>query len=434
MLATTALAAGSALAQTDYDFADTGNDGTVLYYKITGAQSVTVYGHRIDTSDATTVYVGALAIPDTVTHDGASYAVTAVGDSAFMEQSSITTVAFPATIREIGVGAFNFCMGLTAIDIPEGVTTINEKAFFFCREAATTDIPSTVEYIGSNAFRCVGSDVSGSSVTIHDAPCNISRNAFCAGAENIDLGDSVLSLGDGALASCCARSIALPSSLRHIGNFVFEGSVYLNRVTFPENMDTIPVGMFCGCMGLTSIEIPPTVTHISDSAFMYCFQLAGDIVLPEGLLSVGQHVFDDCMSIDRITSHAAEPPAAHNTSFSGISSGIPVYVPCGAGEAYAEAPGWSHFNDFREMCNAVENAYALSVTLSPSIASWTANVVSSFGMSMVEAYDMSGAIVHRQKADGLATTLDVRHWPTGTYLLRIHTPQGTAVKKLVVRR
>ena len=70
----------------------------------------------------------------------------------------------------------------------------------------------------------------------------------------------------------------------------------------------------------------------------------------------------------------------------------------------------------------------------PNPAVGTARVVSSFGMSMVEAYDMSGTLVHRQKADGLATTLDVRHWPTGTYLLRIHTPQGTAVKKLVVRK
>ena len=70
----------------------------------------------------------------------------------------------------------------------------------------------------------------------------------------------------------------------------------------------------------------------------------------------------------------------------------------------------------------------------PNPAVGTAKVVSSFGMSMVEAYDMSGTLVHRQKADGLATTLDVRHWPTGTYLLRIHTPQGTATKKLVVRR
>ena len=70
----------------------------------------------------------------------------------------------------------------------------------------------------------------------------------------------------------------------------------------------------------------------------------------------------------------------------------------------------------------------------PNPAVGTAKVVSSFGMSMVEAYDMSGTLVHRQKADGLATTLDVRRWPTGTYLLRIHTPQGTATKKLVVRR
>ena len=61
-------------------------------------------------------------------------------------------------------------------------------------------------------------------------------------------------------------------------------------------------------------------------------------------------------------------------------------------------------------------------------------VSTAIGATHVEAYDMSGTLVHRQRVNGLATTLDVRHWPTGTYLLRIHTPQGTAVKKLVVRR
>ncbi len=70
----------------------------------------------------------------------------------------------------------------------------------------------------------------------------------------------------------------------------------------------------------------------------------------------------------------------------------------------------------------------------PNPATEMAKVVSSFGLTMVEAFNMAGEKVHTLRLPDapLTATLDVSHWPSGTYLLRIHTPQGTAVKKLVV--
>ena len=75
------------------------------------------------------------------------------------------------------------------------------------------------------------------------------------------------------------------------------------------------------------------------------------------------------------------------------------------------------------------------VGVMPNPATATAKVVSSFGMTMVEAFNMAGEKVHtlRLPDTPLTATLDVRRWPSGTYLLRIHTPQGTAVKKLIVK-
>ncbi len=70
----------------------------------------------------------------------------------------------------------------------------------------------------------------------------------------------------------------------------------------------------------------------------------------------------------------------------------------------------------------------------PNPAAEKARVVSSFGMSMVKVYNASGALVHTQRADGLYVDLDVSRWPAGTYLVRIHTPQGIATKRLVVSR
>ncbi len=72
----------------------------------------------------------------------------------------------------------------------------------------------------------------------------------------------------------------------------------------------------------------------------------------------------------------------------------------------------------------------------PNPAAETANVVSSFGISRIEAYNMAGERVHDVRVpDGsLSATLDLRRWPVGAYILRIHTPQGVATKKLTVRR
>lgn len=72
----------------------------------------------------------------------------------------------------------------------------------------------------------------------------------------------------------------------------------------------------------------------------------------------------------------------------------------------------------------------------PNPAAETARVVSSFGMSRIEVYNMAGVLVHEQRVpDGsLSTTLDLRRWPADAYILRIHTPHGIATKKLTVRR
>ena len=71
----------------------------------------------------------------------------------------------------------------------------------------------------------------------------------------------------------------------------------------------------------------------------------------------------------------------------------------------------------------------------PNPAAETAKVVSSFGMTLVEVYNMAGEKVHTLRLPDapLTATLDVGHWPSGAYILRIHTPQGVAVKKLAVR-
>lgn len=84
---------------------------------------------------------------------------------------------------------------------------------------------------------------------------------------------------------------------------------------------------------------------------------------------------------------------------------------------------------------AVEGSEMLRrmVSVSPNPASGQVKVVSSFGLTRVEAYAADGRKVLDSKAEGLSLTLDIATWPSGTYMLRVHTPMGVVGRKLVVR-
>ena len=73
------------------------------------------------------------------------------------------------------------------------------------------------------------------------------------------------------------------------------------------------------------------------------------------------------------------------------------------------------------------------VTVQPNPAMEEARVLSSFGLTHIEAYSSEGRRVLDRAAEGMEATIDVKAWPAGTYLLRVTTPLGTTTKKLLVR-
>ena len=51
------------------------------------------------------------------------------------------------------------------------------------------------------------------------------------------------------------------------------GCIGLTNITIPDSVTNIHAGAFCGCIGLTSITIPDSVTSISEYAFKNCDNL-----------------------------------------------------------------------------------------------------------------------------------------------------------------
>ena len=68
--------------------------------------------------------VGAALQGDILINEGA----TKIGDSAFYNCSSITSVSIPSTVTNIGNSAFYNCSSIKTAKIPEGIQTIGGRS------------------------------------------------------------------------------------------------------------------------------------------------------------------------------------------------------------------------------------------------------------------------------------------------------------------
>jgi hypothetical protein len=77
---------------------------------------------------------------------------TEIGDNAFSNCTSLTSVTMPNNVTKIGDNAFSGCKSLASVTIAEGVTQIGEQAFSSCTSLTTFTIPDSVKTIAKEAF------------------------------------------------------------------------------------------------------------------------------------------------------------------------------------------------------------------------------------------------------------------------------------------
>jgi len=84
--------------------------------------------------------------------------VTNIGDQAFSSCDSLASVTIGNSVTSIGVAAFSFCHSLTSVSIPDSVTNIKDGmgwiggAFTFCTSLTNVTVGTGVTYIGVYAF------------------------------------------------------------------------------------------------------------------------------------------------------------------------------------------------------------------------------------------------------------------------------------------
>ncbi|MDR1895195.1 MAG: leucine-rich repeat domain-containing protein [Prevotellaceae bacterium] len=86
---------------------------------------------------------GSYTLPDSVT---------TIGNWAFFDCKSLTSVTIPNSVAVIGIYAFSRCHGFISVIIPAGVTVIDHVAFGDCESLTSITIPDSATVIGGYAF------------------------------------------------------------------------------------------------------------------------------------------------------------------------------------------------------------------------------------------------------------------------------------------
>ena len=135
-----------------------------------------------------------------------------IGDDAFSDCHSLTSITLPSSVKSIGYGAFCGCAALEKLILNEGLEVIGGSAFSYCSLLKELVIPGSVRFIGVSAFE--GCD-------------NLTSLTLNEGLERID---------DCAFSSTAIKKVIIPSTVYDLGYESFSFCEHLKFVAMPDKI------------------------------------------------------------------------------------------------------------------------------------------------------------------------------------------------------
>lgn len=287
-----------------------------------------------------------IRVPSTI--DGLP--VTAIGESAFADQTDLKVLWIPDSVTTFGKELLKGCNQIFALRTPlpqtEGnaflgylygatdhlrnnvselraldylelggaMTELPSYALYDCNDLLVIKIPETVTTLKEySLYRC---ESLKSLNTQHLRVIESHAMDFCTSLETLEFSDSLESVGLGAFENCLSlRRLTVPfigetrqdntylAYMFGAADYGFSAGFYppsLHFVTITEGTETIWNHAFYECDSLREVTLPSTVTSIGTRAFSGCERLQ-TMTLPNGSLTVGDSAFSGCTRLQSIS-------------------------------------------------------------------------------------------------------------------------------------
>ncbi len=181
---------------------------------------------------------------------------------------------------------------IKSVVIENGVTNIGGYAFYKCSSVTSITMPNSVTSIGKFAFRGCSNL---KSVTIGNGVTVIGDRAFddCRKIENVYYNGDIKSwLG-------IEFKFANSNPCYYGSDLYFDGKLATD-IVIPDGVTSVGYSAFYGCSSLTSVTIPDGVTNIGLYAFKDCDGLTS-VTIADSVTSIDVSAFYGCSSLTSVT-------------------------------------------------------------------------------------------------------------------------------------
>ncbi|HSY44178.1 MAG TPA: leucine-rich repeat domain-containing protein [Candidatus Acidoferrum sp.] len=377
------------MAQAQYIFT-TNSDGSLNIEQYTGPGGPVIIPNATNGLPITSIGDIAFFNISTLTSVMVGTNVSTIGDQAF-SYSTLTSITVPASVTNISFNSFQTCYSLTNIVVATNNPDFSSAAGVLFNQNQTTllqypngkagnyTVPASVTDIGVDAFF---ESTNLTSVVLSSNVSIISSYAFwvCPAVTNFTVATNNFwfSSSAGVLfdknqdtllvypPGNAATSYVIPNTVTYIGMEAFFDSANLTSVTIGTNVSTVGDLAFGDCYALAGISFPNSVTVISGDAFSECSSLA-NIALGTGVTNIEYQAFVGCSGIATITVAAGNPAfvSVNNVLFSSNLTTLVQYPTGSSASSYAIPNSVTNVTSFAFM-----EAYNLaSITLDTNIQS-----------------------------------------------------------------
>lgn len=207
---------------------------------------------------------------------------------------AVTTFTCPSTLKKIGGYAFYDPkdMGLTSINFNEGLEEIGEAAFKGNDNLTSIKFPSTLRKIGKSAFY--------GNATMDDDGGYISAQGTIT---NASLNEGLEVIGEMAFANQYFKdTFTLPSTIKQIDPYAFANCTAIEKVVLPASLETFAPNAFNGSTGLKEYAISESNTnfkvynkmlfsHDMKTLISCPSDTFDDVTVPDGVTTLGDYSF-----------------------------------------------------------------------------------------------------------------------------------------------